>query len=67
MNLIGLYKTTPVERHGDIKVLDGRVVVKSADGSVKEYILDGNGEPFLVSNDADIQADLSAIKGKLGI
>ncbi len=67
MNVVDLYRATPVERHGDIKVSDGKVVVKSADGATTEYTVDGSGELFLISTDADIRADLAAIKEKLGI
>ncbi len=66
MNLTELYAATPVERHPDIKVTDGKVVVKSVRGT-DEYSIDSDGELFLVSTDADIRADLAAIKAKLGI
>ena len=32
MNLVELYKQTPVERHADIKVVGDRVFVKDEDG-----------------------------------
>ena len=67
MNLVELYQITPVERHADIRVSDGRVVVKGTDGATSEYTIDGNGRLFLVSTDADIRADLAAIKERLGI
>ena len=67
MNLVELYQATPVERHPDIRVSDGRVVVKGTDDATSEYTIDGNGELFLVSTDADIRADLAAIKERLGI
>jgi hypothetical protein len=67
MNLVELYQATPVERHRDIRVSDGLVAVKAENGGTSEYTIDGNGELFLISTDADIRADLAAIKERLGI
>lgn len=67
MNLVELYQATPVERHAGIWVSDGRVMVKGTDGATSEYTIDANGELFLTATDADIRADLAAIKEKLGI
>jgi hypothetical protein len=66
MNLVELYAAMPVEKHGDIKVSDDKVVVKTGNGT-DEYLIDGNGELYLVSSDTDVRSDLAAIKGKLGI
>ncbi len=67
MNLVELYQTTPVEKHADIRVSDGRVVVRGENGAMTEYAIDGNGELFPLATDADIRADLAATKEKLGI
>ncbi len=66
MNLVELYKATPVERHRNIRVTDGKVMVKTGNGT-DEYLVDANGELYLVSSDQDVRSDLAAIKEKLGI
>jgi hypothetical protein len=66
MNLVELYAQTPVEKHVDIVVAEGRVFVRSAEGT-EEYALLPDGEMELVRSDKDIRAGLTQIKGKLGI
>ena len=57
MNLIELYKQTPVERHKDIKVAGDKVLVKDIDGNVDEYLItpteDGE-ELWLVRSDKEL-------------
>ena len=67
MNLTELYGQTPVERHQDIKVVGDRVFIKDIDGDVVEYLLDGQGELWLVRSDKEQRRDIKAIKTKLGI
>jgi len=66
MNLAELYKQTPVERHGDIKVVENRVFVKDRDGNVDEYLISGE-ELWLARSDREQKLDIKAIKFKLGI
>ncbi len=67
MNLTELYAATPVEKHGDIRVVGERVIVRSSDGGYDEYFLDASGELWLArSNRKEIQ-DFAAIKSKLGL
>ncbi|MBI4302322.1 MAG: hypothetical protein HY664_06940 [Chloroflexi bacterium] len=66
MNLIDLYARTPAEGHGNIVVSEGKVYVRSPEGT-EEYILKVSGEVELVHSDKDIRAALSVIKAKLGI
>jgi hypothetical protein len=66
MNLTELYAATPVEKHGDIRVVGERVIVRS-DDIYEEYLTLASGELWLArSNRKEIQ-DLAAIKSKLGI
>jgi len=68
MNLVELYEQTPVQRHGDIKVVGDRVFVKDIDGSVDEYSIDAIGEQaelWLVRSDQKQNQELTAIKEKL--
>lgn len=70
MNLVDLYKRTPVERHQDIKVLGDRVFVRSADGSTDEYLITGSGTEealWLIRSDKELRQDVKAMKSKLGI
>lgn len=67
MNLVKLYEQTPVERHGDIKVVGDRVFVKGTDSSIDEYILGSDGELWPIRSDRGLKQALEAIKGKLGI
>ena len=66
MNLVELYEQTPVERHQDIRVLGERVFAKDVDGNVDEYVLDSQGELWLVHSDKKLKADVVAIKNKVG-
>lgn len=66
MNLAELYEQTPVERHQDIKVVGDRVFIKDIDGDVVEYLLDGQGELWLVRSDKKLKGDVAAIKNKVG-
>jgi len=66
MNLIDLYKQTPVERHSDIKVVGDRVFVKDAEGNIDEYLV-SEGELWLASSNKQLKQDIRAIKSKLGI
>lgn len=43
MNLAELYEQTPVEKHGNIRVTENRVLVKQEDG-VEEYLIEADGE-----------------------
>lgn len=67
MNLAELYQKTPVERHSDIKVMEGRVLVKTADGCIDEYTIDADGELWLIRSNREERQDILAIKAKLGI
>lgn len=66
MNLVELYEQTPVERHQDIKVVGDSVFIKDADGDVVEYLLDSQGELWLVRSDKKLKGDVAAIKNKVG-
>ena len=66
MNLVELYQETPAARHGDIRVADGRVFVRELDGSVAEYLVQGD-ELWLLHSDQKERQDIQAIKAKLGI
>ena len=67
MNLAELYQKTPAERHSDIKVTHDRVLVKTEGSGVDEYILDADGELWLMRSGQDERQDILAIKAKLGI
>lgn len=67
MKLAELYQKTPVERHGNIKVTHDRVLLKTGDSGVDEYILDADGELYLVRSGQEERQDILAIKEKLGI
>lgn len=66
MNLVELYQQIPAARHGDIKVVGDRVLVKGIDGSIEEY-LNSDGELWLVRAEVALQQDIKAIRSKLGI
>lgn len=66
MNIVELYQQIPVGRHGDIKVVGDRVLVKGIDGSIEEY-LNSDGELWLVRAEVALQQDIKAIRSKLGI
>ncbi|MBM4432386.1 MAG: hypothetical protein FJ025_00080 [Chloroflexi bacterium] len=66
MKLVDLYKQTPAERHGDIKVAADRVFVKDTDGNIDEYLV-SDGELWLARSNKELKQDVRAIKSKLGI
>ncbi len=65
MNLVKLYKQTPVARHKNIKVVGDRVFVRDTDGDVAEYLILEDGELWLTRSDKKLQSDVEAIKKKL--
>ncbi len=65
MNLMELYKQTPVERHKDIKVLGNMVSVRDEDGDTTEYLEQEDGELWFVRSDKKLKADIDAIRKKL--
>ena len=76
MNLTELYLSLPVTQHDNIRVEGNRVLVKDTQGDIAEYILQGNGELWLIKDRellllrnalTRIIADLTKIKTKLGI
>ncbi len=62
-----LYEQTPVKRHGDIKVVGDKILVKDANGDVTEYLISEGDELWLVRSDREQKQDIKAIKSKLGI
>jgi len=66
MNLAELYEQTSVERHQDIKVVGERVFARDISGNIDEYILDSQGELWLVRSDKKLRADVAAIKNRVG-
>lgn len=67
MNLIELYKQTPIEQHSQIKVVGDRVFVVLPDGSVSEYLKGNEDELTLISADKTTHKLLDKIAKKLGI
>ena len=67
MNLNELYRLTPLERHGDIKVVGDRVFIKDAGGTVDEYLIIRDDELWLIHSDREQKETLNAIKSKLGV
>lgn len=66
MNLRELYDKVPVEQHKNIKVIGDRVFVKDADGSMSEYV-DNGEELWLVRSDKELEQRLAQIEAKLSI
>ena len=66
MNIVELYEQTPVDKHGDVKVLGDKVFVRDADGNVTEYLILEDDELWLVRSDKALKADVKIIKDKLG-
>lgn len=62
MNIVELYKQTPVERHKDIVVLGDRLFF---DG--EEYIIQGEGELKLVHSHKGLEQKIDQIGIKLSI
>ena len=54
MNLVGLYKQTPVERHPEIIVSGDRLFFDN-----EEYIIGGDGELKLVHSDKELLTRLT--------
>ena len=74
MNLVELYKQTPVEKHKDIKVIGNRVFVKDTEEDVQEFLISEVGELWLIHSEKTLasqintlKADIEAIKIKLGV
>ena len=65
MNLAELYAQTPVEKHQDIKVAGDKVFVKGVGGDAEEYLVDSQGELWLVRSDKELREDVAAIRNKL--
>lgn len=66
MKLAELYAQTPVDKHNNIVVFNDRVFVRDADGSVSEYLILGGGELWLVQTNKTVNANIAAIKQKVG-
>ena len=71
MNIMELYRQTPREEHRNIIVHQGRVYVRTQEGT-DEYLLQPDGELQLVSSSkegviGDILHELRGIKTKVGI
>lgn len=47
MNMAELYQKMPVDKRGNIEVMDGRVFVKHEDG-VEEYLIESDGELWMM-------------------
>jgi len=62
MNLVELYKQTPVKRHSEIIVSNERVFF---DG--EEYILQPDGELKLIRSGKNLKQKLTTIADKLGV
>ena len=61
MNLVELYKQTPVARHSEIIVSSDRLFF---DG--EEYVLQPDGELKLIRSEKELKQKLIAIEAKLG-
>ena len=62
MNIVELYKQTPVKRHSEIIVSNERVFF---DG--EEYVLQPDGELKLIRSEKKLKQKLTAIEAKLPI
>lgn len=62
MNIVELYKQTPVERHQEIVVSGDRLFFDS-----EEYVIDGNGELRLARSQKDLLQKIDEIRIKLGV
>lgn len=67
MTLVELYAQTPVEQHANIRVAGERVYVKNHDGSLDEYLLNGNGELVLLRSDRWLRDSLSRLESKFSL
>ena len=62
MNIVELYKQTPVERHQEIVVSSDRLFFVG-----EEYIINGDGELRLVRSQKDLLQKIDEIRTKLGV
>lgn len=62
MNIVELYKQTPVERHQEIVVSGDRLFFDS-----EEYIINGDGELRLSRSQKDLLQKVDEIRAKLGV
>ena len=62
MNIVELYKQTPVARHSEIIVSSDRLFF---DG--EEYVLQGDGELKFIRSEKELKQKLTAIEAKLPI
>ena len=67
MNLVELYQQIPPEQHCNIKIIGERVLVRHDGASIDEYLVDTEGELWLVYSGSQQQKDKQAIKQKLGV
>ena len=65
MNLEELYQKIPVGQHHNIKVSGDKVFVRTEDGSVDEYLLDGD-ELWLVKSDKGVRDSLARLETTVG-
>ena len=67
MNLVELYKQTPVDKHDCIKVRNDQVYIIDEDGDANlEYLIDDDGQLIPVYSEKKLKADIKAIKKKVG-
>lgn len=65
MNIVELYQKMPVDKHGDIKVMEDRVFVKQGDG-VEEYLIEPDGELWLMPSPVkEVAARMEGLEQKL--
>ena len=62
MKIEDLYAQTPVDKHRDIIVLDGRLYFEN-----EEYIIESNDELRLVHSQKQVEQQLDQIRTKLSI
>ena len=62
MNIVELYKQTPVEKHREILASGDRVFFEN-----EEYVIDAEGELKLVRSQKGLEQHLAQIRTKLGI
>ena len=73
MNLTELYQKTPREKHTNIRVAGNRVYVRKDDGSVEEYLVEGDRGLWLLpsplsevaSQVKEMQRTLAQMEAKL--
>jgi len=65
MNLVELYRQTPVDKHDNIKVVRDRVLIKQED-EITEYLVEPDGELWpMPSPLKDIATKVSGLEQKL--